>query len=103
MAREPRRSHLSTEVLLDLLEDRLAAGRRRSSEEHLGLPCAACRERLLALGTLLGKMRADSMEAVPESLRRAAIELFPGAVPTPAGERPQIGRASCRERVYSSV
>ncbi len=78
-----RAPHLSSETILDLLEDRLTDARRRKAEEHLGLPCARCRERLREMGALLGRLRAGDLEAVPESLSRAALELFPGATPEP--------------------
>src|SRR5262245_30890690 len=83
MSPERRTSHLSTETILDLLEDRLTDARRRSAEEHLGLPCARCRESLRELGALLGRLGAGDLEAVPESLTRAALDVFPGAVPEP--------------------
>ena len=86
MSPDRRIAHLSAEAILDLLEDRLGAGDRREAEAHLGLPCPACRERLLALGALVSRMRADTMEQVPEALRRAAIDLFPGASPAVASE-----------------
>ncbi len=78
-----RRGHLPSATLLDLIEDRLDPARRRAAEAHLGLPCAACRERLLSLASLTGRMRAGRMEEVPEPLRRAAIEAFapPAAEP----------------------
>ena len=83
MSPERRAVHLSSETILDLLEERLTDARRRSAEEHLGLPCARCRERLREMGTLLGRLRAGGLEAVPESLSRAALDLFPGATPEP--------------------
>ena len=46
------RSHLSSEAIVDLLEDRLSASRRSAAEEPLGLPCTACREKLRARGAL---------------------------------------------------
>ena len=86
MAADRRRAHLSAAVILDLLEDRLGAGDRRAAEAHLGLPCPACRERLLAMGALVGRMRADTTEEVPAALRRAAIDLFPAGVAAASGE-----------------
>jgi len=78
-----RPSHLSTERLVDLLEDRLGASARRAAEEHLGMPCPSCRERLRTLGALLERMRGDQLEAVPEAFHRRAIEVF-ATRPAPA-------------------
>src|SRR5262249_32564692 len=75
-----RSSHLSSERLLDLLEDRLAAPPGRAAEEHLGLPCSRCRERLRILGALLERMRGDRLSEVPEAFHRRALEVFPGRV-----------------------
>lgn len=85
MTPKASRSHLSTEVLLDLLDDRLPGTRRQEAERHLGLPCADCRERLRALGAVIERMRSDRMEGVPEALRLRALAVFPGvAEPRPA-------------------
>ena len=83
MSPERRTSHLSTETILDLLEDRLGDARRRAAEEHLGLPCARCRGQLREMGALLGRLRAGDLEAVPESLTRAALAAFPGPAAEP--------------------
>ena len=86
------RSHLSSEAIVDLLEDRLSASRRAAAEEHLGLPCTACREKLREMGALLGKLSAGDLEAVPADLTRAAIGLFPAAPAEVASDlRPQPG------------
>lgn len=84
MSPDRGRAHLLPVTLLDLLEDRLAALPRRAAEAHLGRPCAACRERLLALAELTGRMRADRMEDVPAELRRAAIQVFTPPATLPA-------------------
>jgi hypothetical protein len=78
-----RSSHLSSERLLDLLEDRLAAGPRRAAEEHLGLPCSRCRERLRILGALLERMRGDRLWEVPEAFHQRALDVFAGRAPEP--------------------
>ena len=83
MSPERRMNHLSTETILDLLEDRLGDTRRRAAEEHLGLPCARCREQLREMGVLLGRLGAGDLEAVPESLTRAALDVFPGRTAAP--------------------
>jgi len=80
---ERRAAHLSSETILDLLEDRLTDARRRKAEEHLGLPCARCRGRLREMGALLGRLRAGDLEAVPDDLSRAALDVFPGAAIEP--------------------
>lgn len=76
MRPDRRQSHPGSVLLLDLLEGRLSPVLRRATEAHLGLPCSACRDRLLAMAELTGRMRADRMEAVPDSLSRAAIAAF---------------------------
>src|SRR5262245_10545272 len=82
MPPERRRSpHLSSDHLLDLLEDRLAAGARRVAEEHLGMPCPRCRERLRVLGALLERMRGDRLSQVPEAFHRRALEAFSERIP----------------------
>ena len=86
MSPDRSRAHLSVATLLDLLEERLAALPRRAAEAHVGQPCPACRERLLALAEVTGRMRADRMKDVPAQLRRAAIGAFapPAAIPADA-------------------
>jgi len=84
-----RSSHLSSERLLDLLEDRLAAGPRRAAEEHLGLPCSRCRERLRTLGALLERMRGDRLSEVPDAFRRRALDVF-AERPAPEPRAPAI-------------
>src|SRR6185436_17206340 len=81
------RSHLASGTLLDLLEDRLPAAKRRAAEAHLGLPCRACREKLRQLGAVLERMRQDALEPVPSELTRRALESFaaPAAAPAAAG------------------
>lgn len=89
MSPDRSQRHLTHEVILDLLEDRLDAARRRDAERHLGRPCARCRERLRAMGALVGRLRAGDLEPVPEALTRSAIDLFPGrsAAAEPAAAR----------------
>ena len=78
-------SHLSSDRLLDLLEDRLAAGPRRAAEEHLGLPCTRCRERLRILGALVERMRGDRLSEVPAAFHQCALDVFPRRSKTSEG------------------
>jgi hypothetical protein len=73
---QSRDRHLDTSAALDFLEQRLNAADRRRVEEHLGRPCAACRERVRALGELLATMRSDRFGEVPRSLHERAVALF---------------------------
>src|SRR5262249_6912109 len=43
-------------------------------EDHLGGPCAACRERLRQIGRLVQTMREDRSVPPPESVRARALE-----------------------------
>jgi hypothetical protein len=61
---------------LDYLDRVLDAARRREVEQHLGEPCAECRERLRALGALLHTMRLDRSPEVPEPVSARAIAAF---------------------------
>jgi len=82
-----RDRHLDTSDALDFLEQRLDASARRRVEEHLGRPCATCRERVRALGEILTTMRADRVGEVPRFLRERALDVF-----VPA-EKPSVARA----------
>jgi hypothetical protein len=81
-----RDRHLDTEHALDFLEQKLDEAARRRVEEHLGRPCAACRERVRSLGELLVTMRSDRVGEVPRFLRERALSLFAPA------ERPSLVR-----------
>jgi len=81
-----RDRHLDTELALDFLEQKLDEAARRRVEEHLGRPCAACRERVRSLGEVLVTMRSDRVGEVPRFLRERALAVF-----TPA-ERPSLVR-----------
>ncbi len=81
-----RRGHLSAEVALDFLEGRLQGRKLEEVEAHLGAPCAACRERLRALASVVDRMRADRLADVPDHVTRRALEVFrpvPAAAPAP--------------------
>lgn len=78
-----RDRHLDTSAALDFLEQRLNAADRRRVEEHLGRPCAACRERVRSLGEIVGTMREDRVGQVPSFLHERAVSLFqPAAKPS---------------------
>lgn len=78
-----RDRHLDTSAALDFLEQRLNAADRRRVEEHLGRPCAACRERVRSLGEIVGTMREDRVGQVPAFLHERAVSLFtPTAKPS---------------------
>lgn len=81
-----RDRHLDTQLALDFLEQKLDEAARRRVEEHLGRPCAACRERVRSLGEMLVTMRSDRVGEVPRFLRERALALF-----VPA-ERPSLVR-----------
>lgn len=74
-------SHLDLPTVLDYLDQRLDASRRRAVDEHLGKPCADCRERVRVLGELVETMRADRTGEVPAWLHERARAVF---APTPA-------------------
>jgi hypothetical protein len=87
IVKSPNRDrHLDTAAALDFLEQRLGASDRRRVEEHLGRPCAACRERVRALGEMIESMRADRVGAVPAALHARALSVF---VPV---EQPSLAR-----------
>ena len=77
-----RDRHLDTTAALDFLEQRLDASASRRVEEHLGRPCAACRERVRELGEILTTMRADRVGVVPRELRQRALDVFVPSVKT---------------------
>jgi hypothetical protein len=79
-------AHLDTEKLLDYLDGRARAMDRREVEEHLGLPCPACRDLLHELGALIERTRLDRTDEVPEALRARALAAFtPRAAPALPG------------------
>ena len=71
-----RDRHLDTSAALDFLEQRLNAAEQRRVEEHIGRPCAACREQVRSLGELVGTMRSDRVGQVPSFLHDRAVALF---------------------------
>lgn len=81
-----RDRHLETSQVLDFLEERLGEAGKRKVEQHLGRPCAACRERVRSLGELLAIMRRDRVGPVPAALRQRALALFAPV------ERPSLAR-----------
>ncbi len=81
MKRRSTNSHLDTATALDYLEGRLAGTGRDAVEAHLGEPCATCRERVRALGALMGAMRADRTPEVPAFLHERALGVFVPAAP----------------------
>lgn len=75
MRRPPiARRHLDTRLLLDYLDGLLDARSRRNVEDHLGGPCASCRERLREVAALVQTMREDRSMEPPESVRARALE-----------------------------
>jgi anti-sigma factor RsiW len=74
------KAHLSTELVLEYLDGTLDAAGRARVEEHLGRPCAACRENVRVLGELVERMRRDRVPEVPAALRARALAMFQ---PTP--------------------
>jgi hypothetical protein len=85
MRTPPASRHVDARTALDYLDRVLDAARRHEVEQHLGEPCAECRERVRALGALLHAMRLDRAPAVPEPVRARAIAAF-----TPA---PRLSRS----------
>jgi len=76
-------AHLDTQKLLDYLDGQADTTSRREVEEHLGLPCPACRDLLHEFGALLERMRLDRIDEVPEELRARALAVFaPREAPT---------------------
>jgi len=71
-----RGAHLELGLVLDHLDQKLDAARRRRVEEHLGSPCAMCRERVRFVGELLDTMRSDRSGPVPALLRAIALAAF---------------------------
>lgn len=72
----PRDRHLDFATTLDYLEQRLDAAGRRDIEEHLGRPCAGCRERLLHVSALIDTLRQDRTPEVPAWLHERAVAVF---------------------------
>ena len=73
--------HLDAAVALDYVDGRAAADLRRAVEEHLALPCPACRERVRELGWLRELMARDRVPEVPAALRARALAGFEGRAP----------------------
>ena len=86
-SRPPADRHVHARTALDYLDRTLDEAGRREVEAHLALPCAACRERMRELGSLLQRMRDDRVPMVPESVRARALDAFAAA------ERPVPARA----------
>ena len=93
------RSHLDLRSALDYLESRMKAGERRAVEDHLGSPCAACRERLRELGQFVERMLLDRVPAVPRILHERALQVFE---PVPARARRERLRASIASLLFDS-
>src|SRR5436190_509688 len=87
------RRHLDTRTLLEYLDGRLDMGARRGVEDHLGGPCAACRDRLREIGWLVQTMREDRSVPPPESLRSRALEALGARPPLPTATRRAMGDA----------
>jgi anti-sigma factor RsiW len=77
------RRHLDTRKLLEYLDGRLDAARRRQLEDHLGGPCAACRERLREIARLVQTMREDRSAPPPDRVRARALEALSVRPPLP--------------------
>jgi hypothetical protein len=81
----PPGRHLDGRMALDYLEQLLPADARREVEDHLGLPCLACHERVRELGRLVERMRLDRSAAPPAELHARALTTFvPTVAPSPA-------------------
>jgi hypothetical protein len=96
----PRERHLDVRTVLDYLDHKLDAAGRRAAEDHLGRPCASCRERVRETGELLETMRLDRTGDVPAWLHARALEVFSGA------ERPSAVRRlveALAELVFDSL
>ena len=84
-SRPPADRHVQPRTALDYLDRTLDERGRQEVEAHLALPCAACRERMRELGSLLQRMRDDRVPDVPESIHARALAVFaPTAPPSPA-------------------
>ena len=87
MTRRAAAPHLDDAAVLDYLDGRLPAVRRRAAEAHLASPCAECRERLRAWGELLERLHAPLPADVPawaHARARAAFEPEAPSRRTPA-------------------
>ena len=71
-----RERHLDLRAVLDYLDHRTDAAARRAVDEHLGQPCAACREQVRQVGELLETMRLDRAGEVPAWLHERAVAAF---------------------------
>lgn len=70
-------SHLTTEQLLDYLEQRLAPEKVRSIEEHLATDCVACGSELSWLQDTLRQMAlAEAWVDPPQRMRTAVRQLY---------------------------
>ncbi len=96
----PPGPHLDLRAILDYLEQRSDAPARRAVEEHLGRPCAACRERVREVGELLETMRLDRAGEVPAHLHAFAREAFR---PQPRGGRVRRLAESVATLVFDSL
>ncbi len=83
MAR-PSGPHLDESTVLDYLDGRLPRAGAQAVEAHLAAPCAACRERLRAVGALLERLRTPLGPQVPGWLHAHARAAFE---PAPRGAR----------------
>ena len=72
----PRDRHIDIATTLDYLDQQLDAAHRRVVEDHLGRPCAPCREKLRSMGDLLETMRRDRTGEVPLWLHDRAVAVF---------------------------
>ena len=82
----PPGRHLDGRTALDYLEHLLSGRARADVEEHLGLPCPTCHERIRELGGLLERMRLDRVGDPPEALHALAVAAFSPS-PTPFAVR----------------
>jgi anti-sigma factor RsiW len=76
--------HLDAAAALDYVDGHAAADLRRAVEEHLALPCPACRERVRELGWLRERMARDRVPQVPAALRARALAVFDAREPRKA-------------------
>ncbi len=91
--------HVALRVVLDYLDQKLGAAARADVDEHLGRPCAVCRERVRAVGELLETMRLDRTSEVPDWLHARAVAVFAGQE-HPTGVRGLL--AALAELVFDS-
>jgi DNA-binding Lrp family transcriptional regulator len=75
----PPGRHLDSRTALDYLEQMLPSDAQREVEEHLGLPCPQCHERVRELGRMIEHMRLDRAPEPPLAVQARALAVFVSA------------------------